>query len=1793
MITVVFIENPLIATNNIKKRYSFKEEESLFYYLNHISKDKKKLSTDFVVAVNGFKVDINDYKPQDQDIISITPKVEGLVSGFLASYVVSFLSLSGVATYLTYGAVYLGSMFAIGYGASKLLSVLSPPLDNKTPEIDDQNYGWGDVQNSIVEGNPIPILFGTNKVYGQVLNYYTKNDNDDQYLYMLIGICDHEVNAIDTITINGKDYTDYENAEVYTGLGTANDAVIPGFGDSIVQDAVNTNLDVNVPVSITTTGDMVEEIDVMLTAPEGLYYFDHHGDKQDVYTNVKIEYKKASDTTYTLFGNFEVRGNTTTVAQRTYTIASLPPDQYDVQVTRTDVFRRDWENHEIEGSTTAGDVLEFAAIHEIVKGDLIFPGLAKFGVKLKANEQLNNSMPTLACYAHRDTVPIFDGTDTTDQRADSPAWICLYILQTLANIPFERINYDDFQEWADYCDETVDSDVRFRVNIIIGEGNFWDNLQKIAFLGDASIINRVSQYGVFIDKPGSLVSHVFSMGNIVADSYKMQYLDTENAANCIEIDYNDVNKDQERQSVAVYTDGYLTGVKDIQPATLSLSAAISRDEAIRHGILSLNNNLLLKRVITFDAYIDSFACIVKDLIYFQHIATDEGTRIGGRIIDAGNDDGSGNPFVTFDQKIPVVAGTTYGFLIRQKDDSIIEKILAPVSSGEFDTFTIQSSWVTVPDVTEKPPFIFGVEYKKIYRITSITRQDDFTRTITAIEYNPLIYSNNQNIVIPDYVAPVVPYQISSISCKEILILGKDLNTYQSLVNVSWTTQGTPDLINYTWNVTIVSTGDAVLLGTGTGVGYTQTWSGYDSSWSDTYTDMYQIDANTVEFSGITTNNFTIPPTYFFEVGKTYKIYVSSPQIKQSNTSIFQTITIKGQDAAPADVTSFQGLFDSIKRIITFTWAAISDIDIDKYELREGSDWQSAIKVIQTIDNIATVSIPSSDKSVSKTYLLKAIDTSGNESANAAVTTVDISATGVSSLEIPTGLTLTTLSTVSSSGTDVVTLLATWDNNAAQYIDFNHYDIQLENLDIGKKSQYSTTDEEYQWQVVPATNYGVTVRAADNGNNVTDWCTQQTILSAKDTIPPSIPTTLKAVGTWTSIILTWKHGAEADLSNFIVLRNDTNDSSTAVELGIAPKTLTPTLAMFTDSPPSSNAYYYWVKAVDTSGNESALSNVASASAKGVDFKDINIPELSITETMIADDSISTPKLQANSVTTNEIAAGAVKAETIAANAITAQKIAAGEIGTQQLAADAVIASKIDVDKLSAISADIGVVTAGKIQNKTGSSYFDLDNNLFALGTGFTYNGVDLNYIGNITIKSGTGYSQFVDKPTSLKDISVSDNELLTQASTNSDFAISLMTDMQSDSILSPAEKATLRANWSTMYANYMALKSYADILNVGSSVLVKKADKLYSYLVSAGVWSHPDDSYKIVGNRLVDKITAYYTAFTDLTSACSSAAANLASDDALASAQSYAEDQAHLAKVTANAYADGIVSDSEQAMMNYAKAKANAAKISAKAYSDGKITKAEKKAIDAAKKKADAAKLDAMQYTENWCDQGADVTSTNFAKGIVNQGDLATKNVVGINDLNSTVISNGKITTNLVDANSIVSRSITANEIATNTITANEIAAGAITASEIGANKVITCSANIGDLVVDTLNIAGNAVTVPLSINGGYISVGGNAIVKLIEAVNFPSNKGNILIQYSSTYGGLSSDRGTLLVALYRGNIECRRLGYTYDDGNKAISFAYIDNSPNDTDTYTVYCQNLHDHELYLDNLNLSLLLAKK
>ena len=111
------------------------------------------------------------------------------------------------------------------------------------------------------------------------------------------------------------------------------------------------------------------------------------------------------------------------------------------------------------------------------------------------------------------------------------------------------------------------------------------------------------------------------------------------------------------------------------------------------------------------------------------------------------------------------------------------------------------------------------------------------------------------------------------------------------------------------------------------------------------------------------------------------------------------------------------------------------------------------------------------------------------------------------------------------------------------------------------------------------------------------------------------------------------------------------------------------------------------------------------------------------------SIDGGSIVTNSITTRQLGADSVTANNIATGAVAAKHIAVGSIGAEHIATRSLTSDKLNVNSISAISSDIGRITAGSI---TGTS---IDGNTIR-GNNINGNNINGNNISGGTITGAT-------------------------------------------------------------------------------------------------------------------------------------------------------------------------------------------------------------------------------------------------------------------------------------------------------------------------------------------------------------------------------------------------------------------------------------------------------------------------
>lgn len=144
-----------------------------------------------------------------------------------------------------------------------------------------------------------------------------------------------------------------------------------------------------------------------------------------------------------------------------------------------------------------------------------------------------------------------------------------------------------------------------------------------------------------------------------------------------------------------------------------------------------------------------------------------------------------------------------------------------------------------------------------------------------------------------------------------------------------------------------------------------------------YTQIQMDDGDGFRDLGISTNGI-YTSTAGYKAGKSYQFKLINVSMNtRTSSGVIGSITIIGKDNPPSDVDSMNIVQSG--RYLKITISSVTDPDFNHYELRYGPTFDSGIFVKAFLDNSITIEAPQEG---TLTYWIKAVDNSGNYSANA-------------------------------------------------------------------------------------------------------------------------------------------------------------------------------------------------------------------------------------------------------------------------------------------------------------------------------------------------------------------------------------------------------------------------------------------------------------------------------------------------------------------------------------------------------------------------------------------------------------------------------------------------------------------------------------------------------------------------------------------------------------------------------------------------------------------------------------------
>jgi predicted phage tail protein len=971
MIVIKLIPNILKDEGRKTEQFVFDRDKSLRQYLDDSGFDYSGCK----IIVSGKKTENLGMRLDKGDEIIITPDV-GLMA--IPAFISWALHIAWVAATLFWIGVAVTVYSIVTAFTQRKPSTTGSGLDASSP-----TYDWDGIKTQKAIGVPVAIIYGEHRVGGNIINeYISTQGSNQQFLNMLIGLCEGEVDSISGIEINNNPIANYQGCSSVFKAGTNTQTPIAGFEQLHAGFSTAYTLLKNVDQVYTTQGVGVQGINIYFKFPNGLWADDAGtGSILSNSCTLHIQYRVHGAGAYTDLGSITYTDTQRANEEFVYNIPNLAAGQYDIKVTKTSDDSDFYHTSDVQ----------LVQVDEVTNADLAYPNTALLAVNLLASEQLSGTEPNVTCIVRGKkvlqpqiknggatvawddyyydpatsqyklladgTVLSWDGTTYITAFSANPVWCFMDLLLSSRYglgefIDSSMIDSSLFLEMSRYCENRVPDGLggyekRFRMDIVLDSSTkAIDLLLQMATTFNGLIFFSQGLIKLKIDKVDTPVQ-MFGMGNII--SMTQDWSSIKDVPNVIEVQYMDKDKDYTQEQIAVIDEAALAAGDPMRKKQVKCFTT-KTSQAIRFGRFLLWSVKYVARSITIKVGIDAIACQCADIINVSHDVPQWG--FSGRVVSGTT--GS----VTLDQPVTLAPAQSYQVMIRHKDDTMETRNVTN-QAGTYTVLTVDSNFTTTPAVYEVYAFGPTSKVMKPFRVVSMKRSNDVEVEITAIEYNASVYDDSA-VVLPtsnysslDLSIPAV----TDLKLTERVVKAAD-GTIQDCIDVWFNKPSLNSIhLNTFQKARIYISDDA-------GVSWTLAGETADNTFS--------IIGGIID-------------------GNTYKVAVTTIAYTGQESAVAdapsQSITIIGKSAPPADVTGF--LVHQVRDRVYLNWANNTDVDLSGYEIRYGASWDAG-EVLASDIKVNNFILLSIQVGGSQNYFIKAIDTSGNYSTNVtqAIITID-------------------------------------------------------------------------------------------------------------------------------------------------------------------------------------------------------------------------------------------------------------------------------------------------------------------------------------------------------------------------------------------------------------------------------------------------------------------------------------------------------------------------------------------------------------------------------------------------------------------------------------------------------------------------------------------------------------------------------------------------------------------------------------------------------------------------------------
>lgn len=551
----------------------------------------------------------------------------------------------------------------------------------------------------------------------------------------------------------------FKNVSLQGRIGGQVQDVLSGFSASEKEVSVSAQVRRNLPITRTITDSKVSRLRFTIGV-QALSKMEDNGDINGSQVNLVITIGSKSYPV-TIVGKYSSQ------YLQQHTFGDLPPVPFTIKVER---LTEDSSSQKLQNNTL------WSSYTEVIDTVFTYPNTALVGVKFDSEYFSNLPTRTYDIMGIKVKIPsnynprtrqysgVWDGTFKVDW-TDNPAWVLFDIVTNKRYGLGNRLGEFGADKWtlyqvAQYCDQLVPDgfggkEPRFTCNAWLTEQrSAYDVINDICSIFRAMPVWNGQQLTVVMDRPYDPV-WTYTNANVEGGEFNYTFSAKKARHNAIQVEYVDKNSSYERMIEYVSDDDAIRK-NGLNVKKITAFGCTSRGQAHRTGLWLLQTEKLETKTVTFTVGTEGLMHIPGDIIRVSDTYY-AGTNIGGRVLSV---DGKK---VTLDREISISGNSYFSYInqnARHQDIKIIsakgaEVTLdqAPIGLEAYGVWSLSTQQVT----------------SQLFKALTVKEEEKGKYTITALQHEP------QKEAIVDNGAKFEPRATSILSVPQISNININVN----------------------------------------------------------------------------------------------------------------------------------------------------------------------------------------------------------------------------------------------------------------------------------------------------------------------------------------------------------------------------------------------------------------------------------------------------------------------------------------------------------------------------------------------------------------------------------------------------------------------------------------------------------------------------------------------------------------------------------------------------------------------------------------------------------------------------------------------------------------------------------------------------------------------------------------------------------------------------------------------------------------------------------------------------------